>query len=380
MTNGGTKKAPPSTTETARDASERYRTFPRFSLEETLVVPKAIQEKNAGKPMNRLLLAEAIQRKPSSSQYEGLLSASLRYGLTTGSKNVNQIALTERGNRATRPTSPGEGAAALREAALAPELMGRVYRHYDNSGLPSGPFFRNTLEREFGVPRTFTEELERLVFANGRFTGILRDVSGSPFIILENGGAPTIPGSPLVPGEQTGDNSAPTGPVPPGDSAPTATVPPLAGPDAPVTAVFLAHGKNRGLLEQVKQVVTFGQLTPVVADEREATAIPVPEKVIGAMHSCQAGIIIVSADTKVPDGNGGEKFHINENVLIEIGAATVLYRKKVILLWDKRIDVPSNLQGLYRCEFEGDTLDWDTGVKLQNTLTEFRSSKQTVSN
>ena len=43
----------------------------------------------------------------------------------------------------------------------------------------------------------------------------------------------------------------------------------------------------------------------------------------------------------------------------------------VILLWDKRIDVPSNLQGLYRCEFEGETLDWDSGLKLQRTLTEF---------
>ena len=253
--------------------------------------------------------------------------------------------------------------------------MGKIYRHYDNSGFPSGQFFRNTLEREFDVPRTFTEELEKLLVSNGRFTGILRDVSGSPSIILEDAGGTFAPAPPPPPGEETGDADAVHGPDQAGGSVPPAVVLPLTGPDAPVTAVFLAHGKNRKLLEQVKEVVTFGQLTPVVADERESTAIPVPEKVIGAMHSCQAGIIIVSADSKVPDGNGGEKFQINENVLIEIGAATVLYRQKVILLWDKRIAVPSNLQGLYRCEFEGDALDWDTGVKLQKTLTEFRSTR-----
>ena len=35
---------------------------------------------------------------------------------------------------------------------------------------------------------------------------------------------------------------------------------------------------------------------------------------------------------------------INNNVLIEIGAAFVLYDQKVVLLWDKSLKVPSNLQ------------------------------------
>jgi hypothetical protein len=56
-----------------------------------------------------------------------------------------------------------------------------------------------------------------------------------------------------------------------------------------------------------------------VAEDEETTAIPVPEKVFAAMRRCQAGIIVVSADesSRTPAG----KFTINENVLIEIGAA-----------------------------------------------------------
>ena len=115
----------------------------------------------------------------------------------------------------------------------------------------------------------------------------------------------------------------------------------------------------------------FGRFRAIVSAERETTAIPVPEKVIKDMHLCQAGIIIVSADEQVTDADGKVAFKINDNVLIEIGAATVLYTQKVILLWDTRIPVPSNLQGLYRLQYEGDSLDWDAGLKLQKTLTEF---------
>ena len=73
---------------------------------------------------------------------------------------------------------------------------------------------------------------------------------------------------------------------------------------------------------------------------------------------------------KQEDGN----YRINENVLIEIGSAFVHYDKRVILLVDKRIILPSNLQGLYRCEYEGDELSFTVAMKLQKALTEFKVS------
>jgi predicted nucleotide-binding protein len=87
-----------------------------------------------------------------------------------------------------------------------------------------------------------------------------------------------------------------------------------------------------------------------VAVEEQTTAIPVPDKVLDAMRRCNAAVICVTADGSGDDEDG---YSINRNVLIEIGAAFVLYEKKVVLVWDSRLDVPSNLQGLYRCEFEG---------------------------
>jgi Predicted nucleotide-binding protein containing TIR-like domain len=67
----------------------------------------------------------------------------------------------------------------------------------------------------------------------------------------------------------------------------------------------------------------------------------VPEKIFSAMRRCTTGIIVVSIDETRKDKDG--EYTINENMLIEIGAAFVLYDKRVVLLWDKRLSVPSNL-------------------------------------
>src|SRR2546425_11901120 len=121
------------------------REFPGFSLEEALVLAQAIQDKNAGKPMNRVLLAGAIGRSAGSSEYRALLSAGYKYGLTEGTEKAPQISLTVLGQKVTRPLSDADRKKALREAALKPDLLRKVYEHYNNSKLPGGQFFQNAL-------------------------------------------------------------------------------------------------------------------------------------------------------------------------------------------------------------------------------------------
>lgn len=114
----------------------------------------------------------------------------------------------------------------------------------------------------------------------------------------------------------------------------------------------------------------FGQFEYVIAEEREITAIPISEKVFGLMRNCNCAIINVSADEQERKMDG--RYRINQNVLIEIGAAFLAYDKKVVLLADKRLELPSNLQGLYQCQYSGDELTFNTAMKLQRTLSEFR--------
>ena len=63
---------------------------------------------------------------------------------------------------------------------------------------------------------------------------------------------------------------------------------------------------------------------------------------------------------------------INENVLIEIGAAMALYKNNFILLVGKGIHLPSNLQGLYVCHYDGAKLDYEATMKLLKAFNEFK--------
>jgi hypothetical protein len=134
--------------------------------------------------------------------------------------------------------------------------------------------------------------------------------------------------------------------------------------------VFISHGKNTELVDQVETLLGLADIESEIAVKEETAAIPVSDKVFNAMRRCSAGIIIVSAEEGKKDTEGN--YQINSNVLIEIGAAFVLYDRRVVLLWDKRLQIPSNLQGLYRCEFEGNDLNWGAGMKLMKAIKGFK--------
>jgi hypothetical protein len=165
--------------------------------------------------------------------------------------------------------------------------------------------------------------------------------------------------------------------IAPKTETPHLPVPPVIQPPTPKLTVdvrcFISHGSNMDLVDQVQSMLGLADIESEVAVKEETSAIPVPEKVFSAMRRCSAGIIVVSVDETRKDKDG--KYVINENVLIEIGAAFVLYEKRVVLLWDKRLSVPSNLQGLYRCEFEGNELSWSAGLKLMKAIRGFKTTE-----
>ena len=216
-----------------------------------------------------------------------------------------------------------------------------------------------------------------VVKANGRYAGIIRDTPTGPFVSLDAPGVPAPTATPALP-EHEGEDEATTTTIP-------VTAPPAAAPATPAllakptpvfdpknNRVFISHGKQKAIATQIKELLAFGNFDPVISVEREATAIPVPEKVFEDMRSCGAGVIHVGAEGEYSDKDGNKQRKINDNVLIEIGAAMALYGKKVILLVEKGVVLPSNLQGLYRCDFDGDKLDYEATMKLLKTFSQFR--------
>lgn len=216
---------------------------------------------------------------------------------------------------------------------------------------------RYVIGRSGGVTRleTFAAELKQLVEAGP---------SAPPWQ------APEIAEDEATDEEQVDDTA--TGAEAAATPPPAPTTPAeLLQPEVEAVRVFISHGKNMDVVEQVKTILDLADIKWEIAVEEESAAIPVPDKVFGAMRNCNSGIICVSGEEV---SGSEEEFTLNQNVLIEIGAAFVLYDRRVVLLWDKRIPVPSNLQGLYRCEFDGDELSWTAGTKLMKAIQGFKKS------
>lgn len=209
---------------------------------------------------------------------------------------------------------------------------------------------------------------------NATFVGILRVISGNEYIYLENAPAIQSDNDVDVSQNETKDNIPTDLMEKLNISQPqTVSVAEIQIPKRDKPNIFISHGKNsQTIVGQLKELLSYGQMVPIVSIERETTAVPVPDKVFDDMRNCDAGIINIEAEMITTD-SGDIISRLNENVLIEIGAAIALYQKKVILLCKKGTLLPSNLQGLYRCEYEGNQLDYAATMKLLKTMQELRN-------
>jgi len=335
------------------------RTYPLHTLQEALIIPKGIQDKNAGKPMKRILLADAIGRTPSSSEYINLLSSSFKYGLTLGTEKAEEIQLTDLGKRTTMPTNPVEEKKALIEAVLKPELFKKIFEHYNNAKLPSGQFFHNTLEREFDVPREHVQECEQMIKKNGELAGIIIDISGSPYIQISGKGTPTT-AAPQKLQEAEADTPQEKPEVP--------TAPVKEKEILKPKQIFIAHGKKAKPLEQIKKILDEFGVPYKVAVEEANSGRPVSQKVADTMMECSSGIFIFTGDEKLLDPQGKEIFRPSENVVFELGAGSVLYGKKIVIFKEEGVTFPTDFKEIGHISFETDRLDSKTPELMKELI------------
>lgn len=154
-------------------AKSSRRPFPRRTLDQALRIPRALREKNGGKPWPSSEIAKALDIGGESANFFYLTSSSKQYGLTEGtSRSRGDISLTELGRKAVYPSSPEEERQALREAFLHVPLFRRVLEHYDGNNLPEKRYRENTLFTQFDLDPKFQDEFVDLLNKNSRFVGI----------------------------------------------------------------------------------------------------------------------------------------------------------------------------------------------------------------
>ncbi len=361
------KKQPKAIAATTKRAYVSQADVPKHSLEEALTLARALQENFNGEAAPHEL-ANAMSISPTSSAWQSLTGAAVAYGLTEGGYNATTIKLAPLGSRIVASEEEGDDAKAIREAALLPRVMKQFFQKYDRGKFPQEAIGINVLV-SMGALRERAKALYETARATGLLAGFITNTKTGLYVSLNaKGTAPNLQLQKLGESEEI--------PQDPPD-APDAPPAQRATPQPPTTEngntkVFITHGKNHAIVEQLKEILKFGKFDPVVAIEHETPSKPVPEKVLEDMRSCFASVIHVESEQELLTPDGGKVQRINENVLIEIGASLALYGRNFVLLVKKGIHLPSNLQGLYCCFYEGDKLDYDATMKLLKAFNEFR--------
>lgn len=120
-------------------------------------------------------------------------------------------------------------------------------------------------------------------------------------------------------------------------------------------AIFVAHGKKKEPLEQLKSILTEFKIPHTVAVDEPHLGRPISAKVREIMQNCNCAIFIFTADEEFRTPQGETIWRPSENVVYELGAASYLYGTRIVILKQEEVSFPSDFKDLGYISFrEGD--------------------------
>lgn len=314
---------------------------PSMELEKALRLSRAIWDQFAGRSARPLQLAEALDIKPSSGGWRELCGASIAYGLTEGGYNAQEIKLSDLGRRIVAPRDEGDDVVAIVEASLTPRVCKEFLARYDGAKFPSDRVAISVLV-DLEVPKERAERVIAILRANCTFAGVLRSIKGEAYLAL---GTPATPvrnvSQELEPDaaqeEESSVNSAPTGPMNSAVESEATQVP---------RKIFVAHGRKLEALDAIKKALDRLKVPYVVAVDEPHAGRPISQKVAQLMKECSAGIFIFTPDEQFTNDKDETIFRPSENVIYELGAGSVLWGGKIVILKEESVYFPSDYRDL----------------------------------
>jgi predicted nucleotide-binding protein len=128
-------------------------------------------------------------------------------------------------------------------------------------------------------------------------------------------------------------------------------------PPALGQAIFVAHGKNKKPLEQLKHILDQFKVPYRVAADEPHLGRPISQKVRETMHECNCAVLIFTADEEFTNKDDKTIWRPSENVVHELGASGYLYDKRIVILKEEGVTLPSNFSDLGYISFAKDQLD-----------------------
>lgn len=349
--------------------ARKYRNFPKHSLEAALVLSQKIQDEMGGQPMNRLLLADALGLSPASSNYRDLLSSAFKYKLTDGTEKADLIGLTTTGADATQHQDQARRLAAHRNAAMTPEVFSRFFSDYANKKVPSAEMLPKILRTQYSVPAELANECASLLLANGRFVSVIRDIGGSPHVLLaaEPVAAEEARAEPSPAAADEALSAMPAAQAKT-DPAPNLLAGAGSAPQGGFKPIFVGHGKNKTPLQQLQKLLTTFQIPHKVVVDEPNLGRPISQKVKETIDECGSAILIFTRDERLFDADQKEVWRPSENVIHELGATSFVYGDRIVIFKEKGLQFPTNFQNIGYIEFEADDLQARTADLLKELI------------
>jgi predicted nucleotide-binding protein len=331
--------------------------FPNHTLQQALRIAHAIWDNFAGKGAAPHEIAMAVDMSPTSGTWRNLCGSSIAYGLTEGGYAASETTLTELGRRIVAPIDEDDDVTAQAEAALRPRILGQFFQKYNKAKFPTDQIARNVLV-SMGLPKERAERALEILKENGQFTGIIRETKTGPFVAIDT---PSRRPVELDGGEWEAGLSASNAMSASSGAGQGASkhssASQSAGQDVasePARAnsakqLFVAHGKNRGPLGDLKKILTEFKIPYKVAVDEPNKGRPISAKVAELMDECSAGVFIFTRDEKFfrkTDQGEEEVWRPSENVVYELGAASKLWDRKIIILREEGVNFPSDFNDL----------------------------------
>ena len=321
--------------------------FPGNTLAQAERIAHAIWDNFAGKGAAPHDIAISLEMSPTSGTWRNLCGSAIAYGLTEGGYAADQIILTALGRRIVSPTEEGDDNRARVEAVLQPRVEREFFEKYNKAKFPPETIGRNVLI-SLGLPKDRAERSFEILKENGTRTGIIRETKTGPFVAVDNPVPPRIaPSSAMIePLEERDDDAA----IPAAVNTQESALPrPLISDGGP-KQLFVAHGKNRKPLEDLKKILDQFKIPYKVALDEPNKGRPISAKVAELMQECSAGIFIFTKDElffkKGKDGEHEEVWRPSENVVYELGAASIRWDRKIIIVREDGVNFPSDFSDL----------------------------------
>lgn len=356
---------------------------PFVSVDKALRIAQAIRDNYGNGPAKPLDVAKALEVAPNNSGFKMLAGASIAYGFTEGGWNAAQIALTPLALKILKPKEESHPLDGKREALLKPRVIREFLQKYSNNAVPRNDIAYNILE-DMNVPKDRTKEVLAMIMDGADSVGFVTEINGKKYINLQGVTPPAASEHEEEHSEEEPPAAAAMRPAAAAMRPAAAAMRPAAASavavvvskppdDVRLTRVFISHGKNKQFVDPIRDLLKFGNLEAVVSAEKSTVSQPVTQKVMNDMRSCGAAIIHVDSERKLMDVDSKEVVALNENVLIEIGAAMALYGERYILLVKDGVKLPSNLQGLFEVRYVGDKLDGNETIKLMSSINDMKT-------